>query len=563
MISIQDLTLSFGERVLFEDVSLKFTNGNCYGLIGPNGAGKSTLLKVLAGEHEQNSGNVVVPKGLRISVLKQDHFEYAEFDALTTVLMGHDRLYRVSQEKDFLYAKPEFNDADGMRVAELESEFAEMNGWGAEAQAAELLCGLGIPTWRHNTLIKDLDDGDKVRALLAQAVFGDPDILLLDEPTNHLDVDSILWLEEFLIEFRNTVIVVSHDRHFLNKVCTHTADIDFKTIQLHTGNYDFWLQASELALRHQRAKSAKNEQKAKELKEFIARFSANASKARQATSRKKKLNQLTAENFRPSARKYPHIAFDPDPLRAKAVVRLEGVSHAIAGEQLFSNFKLTVPRGEKIVVVSRNSVATSALLEIIAGEIEPNEGSVEWGPTVRRGFLPKDATPHFEREVDLNDWLRQYSEEQDEKFIRGFLGRMLFKGDETKKNVNVLSGGEKVRCMISRLMLEDPHCMVLDGPTNHLDLESITAFNSALVKHQGTLIFSSHDQEFSRTIANRVLEITSEEIIDHHMSYDDFLRQRTEAFERSLLGEEALAEESTATPDTSDPDEFELLESAV
>jgi ATPase subunit of ABC transporter with duplicated ATPase domains len=539
MISIQKLSLQFGKRVLFEDVSLKFTSGNCYGLIGPNGAGKSTLLKILAGEMEQSSGNVVVPKGMRISVLKQDHFAYSDFSALDTVLMGHEKLYRVTQEKDFIYAKSEFDDADGMRVAELEAEFAEMNGWGAEAQAAELLCCLGIPTPRHDTLVKDLDDGDKVRVLLAQAVFGDPDILLLDEPTNHLDVDSILWLEEFLAEFRNTVIVVSHDRHFLNKVCTHTADIDFSTIQLHTGNYDFWLQASELALRHQRAKTAKNEEKARELKAFIARFSANASKSRQATSRKKLLTKLTAENFRPSARKYPHVVFNPEPLRAKAVVRLEGVSHSIAGEPLFKDFSLTVPRGEKIVIVSRNSVAVSTLLEIIAGEIEPDEGTVEWGVTVGRSFLPKDAGHLFDREIDLIDWLRQYSEEQDENFVRGFLGRMLFTGEETRKNVNVLSGGEKVRCMISRLMLEDPHCMVLDGPTNHLDLESITSLNKALIRHDGTLIFSSHDQEFTRSIAGRVLEITDEGVIDHQFSYDEFLRRRTEAFERSLAGPEA------------------------
>jgi ATPase subunit of ABC transporter with duplicated ATPase domains len=546
MISIQDLTLQFGQRVLFENVSLKFTNGNCYGLIGPNGAGKSTLLKTLAGLHEQNAGNVVVPKGLRISVLKQDHFEYREFDALTTVLMGHEKLYRVSKEREAIYAKPEFSDADGMRVAELEAEFAEMNGWGAEAQAGELLGCLGIPTRNHSTLIKDLDDGDKVRVLLAQAVFGDPDILLLDEPTNHLDVDSILWLEEFLADFRHTVIVVSHDRHFLNKVCTHTADIDFGTIQLHTGNYDFWLQASELALRHQRAKAAKNEDKAKELKAFIARFSANASKSRQATSRKKMLGKLSADNFRPSARKYPHVVFNPEALRAKAVVRLEGITHSVAGETLFRDLDLTVVRGEKIVVVSRNSVATSALLEIIAGAVEPDDGTTSWGSTVRRSFLPKEATGLFEREINLIDWLRQYSENQDQNFVRGFLGRMLFTGEETEKNVDVLSGGEKVRCMIARLMLEDPHCMVLDGPTNHLDLESITSLNKALIKHDGTLIFSSHDQEFTRSIADRVIEITPDAVIDHQFSYDEFLRRRTEAFERSLASTDESESDGTA-----------------
>ncbi|MCP3977959.1 MAG: ATP-binding cassette domain-containing protein [bacterium] len=560
MISIQNLTLQFGKRVLFEDVSLKFTNGNCYGLIGPNGAGKSTLLKVLAGEVEQTAGNVVVPKGLRISVLKQDHFEYSDYPALETVLMGHERLHRVSMEKDALYSKPEFDEADGMRVAELEADFAEMNGWGAEAQAAELLCCLGIPTPRHGTLVKDLDDGDKVRVLLAQAVFGDPDILLLDEPTNHLDVDSILWLEEFLAEFRNTVIVVSHDRHFLNKVCTHTADIDFGTIALHTGNYDFWFQASELALKHQRAKQAKDEEKAKELKAFIARFSANASKSRQATSRKKMLGKLTTDNFRPSSRKYPHVTFDPEPLRAKAVVRLENITHSIAGETLLRDFSLTVARGEKIVIVSRNSVATSTLLEIMAGAVEPDEGSVEWGQTVRKSFLPKDASELFSQETNLIDWLREYSVEKDENFVRGFLGRMLFTGDETKKPVNVLSGGEKVRCMISRMMLEDPHCMVLDGPTNHLDLETITSLNKALVRHDGTLIFSSHDQEFARSIAGRVLEITpTGAVVDHHVDYDEFLRRRAAALDAST----ADSDESDGSDESDDADPFEneLIES--
>jgi len=548
MITLQNLSLQFGKRVLFEDVSLKFTSGNCYGLIGPNGAGKSTLVKILAKEFEQSAGNVVIPKGLRISVLKQDHFEYSNYKAIETVLMGHERLYKVSQEREMIYAKAEFDDADGIRVGELEAEFAEMDGWGAEAQAAELLGHLGIPTFRHQTLVKDLDDGDKVRVLLAQAVFGDPDILLLDEPTNHLDVDSILWLEEFLANFRNTVIVVSHDRHFLNKVCTHTADIDFKTIALHTGNYDFWLQASELALRHQRAKAAKSEEKAKELKAFIARFSANAAKSKQATSRKKLLGKLTAENFRPSSRKYPHIMFKPEPLRAKAVVRVEGLTHAVDGVTLFEDFDLTVTKGEKIAIVSRNSVATSALLEILGGQIEPDAGEVRWGQTVRYSFMPKDDSGLFDKEINLIDWLRQYSEEQDEQFVRGFLGRMLFTGEETTKNVTVLSGGEKVRCMISRLMIEDPHCMVLDGPTNHLDLESITSLNKALVDYDGTLIFSSHDQEFSRSIADRVIEITPEGVVDHQVDYDEFLRRREAAFEQSLLAEKGETPVAEAPP---------------
>jgi len=553
MIATKNLTLQFGKRVLFEDVSLKFTSGNCYGLIGPNGAGKSTLLKILSGEVEASAGYISIGQGMRISVLKQDHFEYSEFEALTTVLMGHERLYKVAQEKDAIYDKPEFDEADGMRAAELESDFAEMNGWGAEAEAAELLSCLGIPTDRHTTLVKNLDDGDKVRVLLAQAVFGDPDILLLDEPTNHLDVDSILWLEEFLADFRNTVIVVSHDRHFLNKVCTHTADIDYGTIELHTGNYEFWLQASELALRHKRSKAAKDEDKAKELKAFIARFSANASKSRQATSRKKLLGKLSLETIRPTSRKYPHIVFGVEPLRSKVAVRVENISHSVDGESLFKNFNLTVMRGEKIVIVSRNSVATTAMLEIIAGEIEPEAGEVQWGETVRRSFLPKDSTALFSDEINLIDWLRQYSEEKDESFIRGFLGRMLFTGEDTQKNVTVLSGGEKIRCMISRLMLEDPHCMILDGPTNHLDLESITSLNKALINNEdGTIIFSSHDQEFTRSIADRVIEITPEGVIDHQIDYDEFLRRRTEAFEKSLRADDPVEVE-----------EPELVESLV
>ena len=527
MIATQALSLQDGKRVLFEDVTLKFTLGNCYGLIGPNGAGKSTFLKILAGEIEPSSGSVIFPARLRMAVLKQDHFEYDDFDALTTVLIGHERLYEVMQEKEALYAKPDFDEADGMRSAELEAEFGELDGWEAEAQAGEMLCGLGIPVSRHGVLVKDLDDGDKVRVLLAQAVFGEPDVLLLDEPTNHLDVESILWLEEFLLDFKNTVIVVSHDRHFLNKVCTHTADIDFRKVELYTGNYDFWRAASEMALRHRQAKKDKNEERAKELKEFIARFSANASKSRQATARKKMLGQLDVGAFRPSSRKYPHIVFDPPKVHGKEMLSLENVSKSVAGELMFEGVNLTVTKGERVAVISRNSVATSALLEVIAGAQEPDTGSVGWGASVRRSFMPKEYRDLFDSDRNIIDWLRQYSEDQDEGFVRQFLGRMLFTGEEAKKSVSVLSGGEEVRCMIARLMLEDPQCMILDGPTNHLDLESITSLNNALIKRNGTLIFGSHDVELIESLADRVLEITDGEVIDHQYGYAELQRRRS------------------------------------
>ena len=528
MISTQDLSVQYGERVLFEDVSLKFIHGNCYGLIGPNGAGKSTLLKILSGDIAPHSGTVVIPSGLRVAVLKQDHFAFNDVEALTTVLMGHERLYAIMQEKEALYAKPDFDEVDGMRSAELEAEFAELHGWEADAQAGELLCGLGIPVSRHGVLVRDLDDGDKVRVLLAQAVFGDPDILLLDEPTNHLDVESILWLEEFLLVFKNTVIVASHDRHFLNTVCTHMADIDYHKVQLYTGNYDFWRAASEMALRHRQAKKAKNEDRARELKEFIARFSANASKSRQATSRKKMLGQLDVEAIAPSSRKYPHIIFGSEKIHGKEMLTLKNVSMSVAGRCLFADVTLTIAKGERVVVVSRNSVATSAFLEVLAGTRESDTGSVLWGASVRRSFLPKEYGHLFEVDRSVIDWLRQYSENRDEAFIRQFLGRMLFTGDESRKSVTVLSGGEKVRCMIARLMLEDPQCLILDGPTNHLDLESISALNSALLKRTGTLIFGSHDVDLIESLTDRVLEITDGHVVDHQYGYTELLRRRTE-----------------------------------
>ncbi len=534
MIATENLTLSYGKRTLFENVSLKFTPGHCYGVIGANGAGKSTLLKILSGELDATSGSVIVSPRLRMSVLKQDHFAYNDFDALTTVLKGHERLYAVMTEKDAIYQKADFGDEDGVRAAELESEFADLNGWEAESQAGELLCGLGIPVDRHRMLIKDMDDGDRVRVLLAQAVFGEPDILLLDEPTNHLDVDSILWLEEFLIGFPSTVIVVSHDRHFLNRVCTHTADIDYKKVQLHTGNYDFWKAASELALKHRRASEAKAEEKAKELKEFIRRFSANASKSKQATARKKMLDKLNVEEFQPSNRKYPHVVFSPEKLHSKGVLEIEGLAASAGGEKVFEDFRLTVTPGERIAVVSQNSLATTALLEILGGDKEPDAGTVRWGSTVKHAYLPKDHGHLFEVDLNLIDWLRQYSHDKEEGFVRGFLGRMLFTGEETLKKANVLSGGEKVRCMIARMMLREPQCMVLDGPTNHLDLESITSLNNALMKYPGTLIFASHDVEFVESLADRVLEIKDGKVYDHHVGYKDYLQRHVE--ELGLVG---------------------------
>ena len=528
MIRTQGLSVQYGERVLFEDVSLKFTQGNCYGLIGPNGAGKSTLLKVLSGEIEPHSGAVVIDPGLRVAVLKQDHFEFNAFDALTTVLMGHQRLYAIMQEKDALYSKPDFGAADGMRAAELEAEFGALNGWEAEAQAGELLGGLGIPVSRHGLLVQDLNDGDKVRVLLAQAVFGDPGILLLDEPTNHLDVESILWLEEFLLSFQNTVIVVSHDRHFLNRVSTHTADIDYQQVKLYTGNYEFWRQASEMALRHRQARKEKNEDRARELKEFIARFSANASKSRQATSRKKMLGQLDVEAIAPSSRKSPHIVFSSEKVHSKGMLSLKDVSKSVAGQSIFAGVNLTISNGERVVVVSRDSVATSTFLEVVAGVQEPDTGSVRWGESVRHSFLPKEYGHLFDADLSVIDWLRQFSEDPDEDFIRQFLGRMLFTGEESRKSVAVLSGGEKVRCMLARLMLENPQCLILDGPTNHLDLESISVLNTALAKRSGTLVFGSHDVELIESLSDRVIEITDDGLVDHQYGYAELRQRRTE-----------------------------------
>ncbi|MBT8493837.1 MAG: ATP-binding cassette domain-containing protein [Deltaproteobacteria bacterium] len=528
MITTENLTLSFGDRILFEDVNLRFTPGNTYGLIGANGAGKSTFIKMLAGEIESSSGTVSIPKQLRMSTLKQDHFAYDEVEALTAVLMGHERLFGVMQEKDAIYAKPDFSEEDGVRAGDLEAEFADLNGWEAESQAAKLLSGLGIPVELHNTLMKELDDNQKIRVLLAQALFGDPDILLLDEPTNHLDVASVLWLEDFLAGFQNTVIVVSHDRHFLNHVCTHIADIDFRKITLYTGNYDFWQKASELNLRQQREQSRKAEDKAKELKAFIARFSANASKSRQATARKKLLDKLDIGSIKPSTRKYPHIVFDPEPYKSRDLLNVKELAVDSPEGPLFKNVSFTIGRGEKVVFVADDSTLVTALFDVLAGAREPASGKVAWGTTVEKSYFPKDQTDYFNKEVDLVEWLSEFSPDPSESFVRSFLGRMLFSGDEAKKPVTVLSGGEKVRCMLSKLMLENRHTMILDGPTNHLDLESITALNRTLVKFPGSLLFSTHDVEFAQTIATRVIEIQPEGVIDRPISYEDYLNERAE-----------------------------------
>lgn len=524
MITASDVTLRFGKRALFEDVNIKFTPGNCYGLIGANGAGKSTFLKILSGEIEPSKGDVIMNPNERLAVLKQDQFAYDEHPVLQTVIMGHKRLYEIMQEKNEIYAKADFSDEDGMRAAELEGEFAELNGWEAEAEAAELLIGLGIGTEFHDRLMGELEGNQKVRVLLAQALFGSPNILLLDEPTNHLDIESIRWLINFLGKFQGTVIVVSHDRHFLNEVCTHIADIDFGKIQLYVGNYDFWYESSQLAQRLQREANKKKEDKVKELQEFIQRFSANKSKSKQATSRKKLLEKISLDDIKPSNRKYPYIHFKPDREAGKQMLTIEGVTKTIDGEKVLDNFSLTVNTGDKIAFVGPNSLAKTTLFQIVAGELEPETGSYQWGITTSQAYFPKDNSAYFDGvDLSLVDWLRQYSKDQDESFIRGFLGRMLFSGDEALKKASVLSGGEKVRCMLSRMMLASSNVLILDEPTNHLDLESITALNNGLTDFDGTVLFTSHDHQFVNTIANRIVEITPSGIIDKMMAYDEYL----------------------------------------
>ncbi|MCA9617932.1 MAG: ATP-binding cassette domain-containing protein, partial [Myxococcales bacterium] len=495
---------------------------NCYGLIGANGAGKSTLLRCLSGEEDRYSGNVIIPRGLRMSVLKQDHFGFNDVAALTAVIMGHERLHQVMVEKEAIYAKPDFNDEDGMKAAELESDFADMNGYTAEADAATLLSGLGIPEARHQKLVGELDDDEKVRVLLAQAIFGSPDILLLDEPTNHLDTDSILWLENFLLDFKATTIVVSHDRHFLDKVCTHVADVDFGTVKMFVGNYTFWYESSKLALEQKRQANKKAADKVKELKAFIQRFSANASKSRQASSRRALLDKITLDDLRPSNRKYPYIVWKTDRPLGKQVLTVDRISKTIDGEVMFKDLTFTLGRGESIAVTGSDT-ATACLMEILAGEMEPDEGEIHWGVKVNRAYFPKDNSRYFDTDDNLVSWMRQFSPNAEEEFLRSFLGRMLFKGDETQKSARVLSGGEKVRCMLARMMLQDPNFLILDGPTNHLDLETITALNNSLLEFDGSMILASHDVQFVDSLVSRVLELDGEDFYDIGGSYEDYL----------------------------------------
>ncbi|MEY4480691.1 MAG: hypothetical protein RLZZ267_1369 [Bacillota bacterium] len=523
MISTENISLRYGSRALFEEVNIKFTPGNCYGLIGANGAGKSTFLKILSGEIEPNKGHVHITPGERFAVLKQNHYEYDEFPVLETVIMGHSKLYNIMKEKDAIYAKSDFSDEDGMRAAELEGEFAELNGWDAEPEAAELLIGLGITRDLHDMQMKELTGNDKVRVLLAQALFGNPQNLLLDEPTNHLDLESINWLEQFLAKYEGTVIVVSHDRHFLNQVCTHIADIDFGKIQMYVGNYDFWYESSQLALQLQRESNKRIEDKRKELEEFIRRFSANASKSKQATSRKKSLEKLTLEDIRPSNRKYPFINFKSEREAGKQLVSVENLTHKIEDTVVLDKLNLTIHKGDKVAFVGPNGAARTALYEIISGTIEPQEGTYNWGVTTTVAYFPKDNTPYFQDDINIIDWLRQYSKDQDESFIRGFLGRMLFSGEEALKKVNVLSGGERVRCMLAKMMLQSPNVLILDEPTNHLDLESITALNNGLIQFDGTILFTSHDHQFVQTIANRIIEIAPNGIMDKMTTFDEYL----------------------------------------
>ncbi len=528
MIQASNISLQFGKRILFENVNIQFDKGNCYGIIGANGAGKSQFLKILSGELQPNSGEVIVTPGERISVLKQDHFLYDEYDVLSTVIMGNKRLYEVMQEKEALYAKPDFTDEDGLRAAELEGEFAEMDGWDAESNAQTMLNQLGIDEEKHGRKMAELDGNDKVKVLLAQALFGNPDILLLDEPTNHLDVKAIRWLERFLGDFENTVIVVSHDRHFLNEVCTYIADIDYRRIQLYAGNYDFWYESSQLALRQAKETNKRNEAKIKELKEFIARFSANASKSKQATSRKKLLEKIELTDIQPSTRRYPFIEFKPEREAGNDILVAEGISKTIDGVKVLDNFTLRVDKGDKIAFVGDDEQAKTTLFRILMGEIEPDEGSFKWGVTITTAYFPKDNNPYFEGvDLSLVDWLRQYSKEQDETFLRGFLGRMLFSGEEAKKKACVLSGGERVRCMLSKMMLSGANFLILDEPTNHLDLESITSLNNGMTAFPGTMLFVSKDHQLVSTVANRIVDMSvGQPVVDKRTTYEEYLQMK-------------------------------------
>lgn len=525
MISTSNLSVQFGGRKLFDEVNIKFTEGNCYGIIGPNGAGKSTFLKVLTGELDSTSGEVIVEKNKRLSFLKQDHFAYEDEEVLNVVMMGHAKLYDIMLQKNALYAKTEFTEEDGNLAAELEGEFAELDGWEAETNAEKFLVGLGIPAEMHHKLMKELTEPEKVKVLLAQAIFGNPDILLLDEPTNGLDLHAVKWLEDFLMDLENTtVLVVSHDRHFLNKVCTHIADIDYGKIKMFVGNYDFWYESNQLMQELIRNQNKKMEQKKKELQDFIARFSANASKSKQATSRKKQLEKLQFEDMQVSNRKYPYIEFKPEREAGNNMLRVENLIKTVDGEKILDNISFTVNTGDKVVILSKNDIAKTTLFRILAGELEPDSGKVEWGVTTSQSYFPKDNSEYFENvDLSLIDWLRQFSEDQHEEYVRGFLGRMLFSGEEARKKAKVLSGGEKVRCMLSKMMLSNANVLLLDNPTDHLDLESITSLNKALERFDGTILFTTHDHEFIQTIANKIIEITPKGILEKEMEYDDYL----------------------------------------
>lgn len=529
MITVNNVGLRYGDRKLFEDVNIKFTPGNCYGLIGANGAGKSTFLKILSGEIEPQSGSVSLSPNERLAFLKQNHFEYEDIDVLTVVIMGHTRLYEVMKEKDAIYMKADFSDEDGIKAAELEGEFAELNGWEAESEAAILLKGLGIDESLHSKKMAELTGAEKVKVLLAQALFGKPDVLLLDEPTNHLDLKAIQWLEEFLINFENTVIVVSHDRYFLNKVCTHIADLDFGKIEIYVGNYDFWYESSQLALKMAQDANKKKEEKIKELQNFIARFSANASKSKQATSRKKLLEKIDLDDIKPSSRRYPYVHFAPEREIGNDLLRVEGITKTIDGVKVLDNISFTLNKSDKVALVGKDEIAKTTLFKILMGEIEPDSGTYKWGVTTSQAYFPKDNTEYFEGVEDtLVDWLRQYSpNDQSESFLRGFLGRMLFSGEEALKKASVLSGGEKVRCMLSKMMLSGANVLLLDEPTNHLDLESITALNNGLIQFKGPIMFTSHDHQFIQTIATRIFEITPAGLIDKETTYDEYLADET------------------------------------
>lgn len=517
------VTVRFGKRVLFEDVNIRFGKGNCYGIIGANGAGKSTFLKVLSGEIEPSKGEVSLEKGERLSILKQDHFAFEEYSVIDTVIMGNSELYSIMKEKDSIYAKPDFSEEDGMKAAKLEERFAELDGWNAESDASTLLNNLGIGTELHYKLMKEIEAKDKVKVLLAQALFGNPDVLLLDEPTNDLDVKTIDWLQEFLIEFENTVIVVSHDRYFLNKVCTHIADVDFGKIKVYPGNYDFWYESSQLALKQAKDANKKKEEKIKELQDFIARFSANASKSKQATSRKKSLEKIELDEITPSNRKYPYIDFKPDREPGKDILTIKGISKTIDGEKVLNNVSFTVKKDDKILLLADNEIAKTVLFQIIAGELEPDSGEVIFGTTITKDYFPKDNNYLFNKDIPLVDWLRAYSKDPDETYVRGFLGRMLFSGEEALKNVSVLSGGEKVRCVLSKMMLSGANFLTFDEPTNHLDMESITALNEGMTKFKGNMIFTSHDHELCQTVANRIIDIQGDKVIDKECTYNQYL----------------------------------------